>query len=535
MMLRAFGWVLVVAAVLCCACGKCGKGTPEAASGVERVLPRAAVAVVVIPNVQVLGERLKGLENLKVAGFSAQLNGFTDAHQWADAVVQQLGIDLRSKEALEKAGLNPSGSAGVAATLDGLTYLVVPVNDEAKLASVLQKLSAARLGAGVALDNKVGEVTVHTFVAAAGASPRLGYVMAGGFALVGTDASVAKLSGWAKLAQADSLSKDVAYAAALARLPKDRELMLYLPSESPALQGPVSSATAILSLRPEALTLTVDAPWTGDPKALQMLVKKPATDLLGYLPNDAWLVSKFSGDPTHLAVWVNRLVPQLKRAFEEARFDVNAEVLGNLKPGAVAGLSLAPTVKMGGMPELDLRSTNPFSYAHLTGVTEVIDAQKASATLDAFVTVAPRIGSQISKTDRGGQPVYFTTYSAGEGVHFAAKGPHVFFGSPVGRVDASLKSEGKATPVAKPGLKAVLDSRALTVVVDLQKLAAAVRELPSAAWGIGGFAIKATTLRWLDATDDLEAITVGFEAKDGVVQSQLVLSLTPAAKQPTVR
>ena len=52
-------------------------------------------------------------------------------------------------------------------------------------------------------------------------------------------------------------------------------------------------------------------------------------------------------------------------------------------------------------------------------------------------------------------------------------------------------------------------SRALTLVVDLQKLAAAVRQLPSSAWGIGGFAIKGTTLRWLDATNDLEAITAG--------------------------
>ncbi len=526
--------VFAVAALTFAACSKCGKSTSASGSGVERVLPRSAIAVLVVPNVQALGERLKGLESLKVAAFSAQLNGFTDAHQWADALVQQLGIDVRSKEALEKAGVDPSGAAGIAAMLDGTAFIVVPVKDEAKLAAVLKKLSMARLGAGVAEDKKEGDVTVHSFASAAGAAAKMGYVVVNGFALIGTDTSVSHLPLWAKLPEADALSKDPVYAASLARLPKDRDLILFLPPGSPALRGTVSSATATLALRPEALTLTADAPWAGDPKALEVLVKQAGPDLLGYLPDDAWLVAKFSGEATGLAPWVDRLAPQLKRAFEEAAFDVNAEVLANLKPGAVAGLSLAPTAKMSGMPELDLRSTNPFTYAHLTGVTEVKDATKVGATLDKFATLAPRIGSQMAKTDREGHEVYFTTYAAGEGVHFASKGPHVFFGSPATRLDALLKSDGKAAPVANAGLKGVLDSRALTLVVDLQKLAHAVRELPSAAWGIGGFAIKATTLRWLDATDDLEAITAGLESKGGAVQAQLVLSLTPPAAQPKV-
>jgi hypothetical protein len=524
--------LMVVTALAFAACSKCGKSTATSAAGVERLLPRTTAGVLVIPNLQALGERLKGLESLKVAAFSAQLNGFKDGHEWADALVQQLGIDVRSKEALEKAGLDPAGGAGLVGMLDESIYLVVPVKDEAKLAGMLQKLSAARLGAGIAEDKKYGDVTVHAFVAAAGAKPRLGYAMVNGFALIGSDESVPKLSIWATLAEADSLSKDEGYAAALGRLPKDRDLVLYFPSGSPALRESMANATATLALRPEAITLTADVRWTGDPKALELLVKQAGPDLLGYLPEDAWLVAKFSGDPAQLAHWIERLVPHLKRAFDEAAFDVNGQVLANLKPGAVAGLSLAPTARMSGMPELDLRSTNPFTYAHLTGATEVKDAQKVPATLELLSELAPRIGSKMVKTDREGQPVYFTTYSAGEGVHLAAKGPVVFFGSPAPRVDALLKSDGKASRVARPSLKAVLDSRALTLVVDLQKLAFAVRELPSSAWGIGGFAIKATTLRWLDATDDLEAITAGFESKGGAVQAQLVLSLTPPGPQP---
>lgn len=518
--------VFAAAALLFAACSKCGKGPEPVGGGVERVLPRGAVAVLVVPNVQALGERLKGLEALKVAAFSAQLNGFTDAHQWADALVQQLGIDVRSKEALEAAGVDPSGGAGLAATLDGSAILVVPVKDELKLAAVLKKLAAARLGATVAEDKPAGDVVVHTFAPAAGTPARLGYVKVGGFALIGSDATVGKLSGWAKLSEGDCLLKDSAYAAALARLPKDRDLVFHVPPGSPALKSVVSSVTATLALRPSGLTISVDAPWAADPRALDVLVKQAGPDLLGYLPADAWAVAKFSGDATLLGPWLARLLPQL---------EVDPEVLANVKPGAVAGLSLAPTVKMDGMPDLDVRSTNPFTYGHLTGVAQAKDAAKVPALLDRVAAMAPRLGSQMEKKDRDGRTVYFTTYSAGEGVHFAADGANVFFGSPATRIDALLKSDGKTPgPVENPQLKGVLDAKALALVVDLRRLAGAVRELPSSAWGIGGFAIKATTLRWLDATDDLEAITVGVESKAGSVQAQLVLSLKAPTAQPKV-
>ena len=58
--------LLCAAALLFAACSKCGKETPAGATGVERLLPRGSLAVVVVPDVRALGERLKGLESLKV-------------------------------------------------------------------------------------------------------------------------------------------------------------------------------------------------------------------------------------------------------------------------------------------------------------------------------------------------------------------------------------------------------------------------------------------------------------------------------------
>ena len=40
---------------------------------------------------------------------------------------------------------------------------------------------------------------------------------------------------------------------------------------------------------------------------------------------------------------------------------------------------------------------------------------------------------------------------------------------------------------------------------------------------LGGFAIKATTLRWLEGIGDLRAITVGSNRKDKAVQTEITL------------
>jgi len=76
-------------------------------------------------------------------------------------------------------------------------------------------------------------------------------------------------------------------------------------------------------------------------------------------------------------------------------------------------------------------------------------------------------------------------------------------------------------------LRGALKDPVLGVVVDLRRLSDAVKALPSEAWGIGGFAIKATTVRWLDATDDLRAVTLGLSEKEKALQAELTLWLAP--------
>ena len=515
---RGLTALLLVAAV---SCGKCSRSSAGSSSGVERVLPRGAVGVVVVPALASAGQKLKIIEALKVTAFAAQLKGFDDGKAFADALVSELGIDVRSTEALDKAGVDGTRAAAVAALITGHAYLALPLKDEKKLHATLQALATQRLGATTMGEQHFGELTVKTF--SAGAAPRLGYVIANGYALVTDGPGIEKLPGLGAMTESDSLASDKLYAAEVDKLPKDRDVVVYLPSGTPLLvQAPFTAVTGALSLTPAGLTVTANASWKGEPTQLAALEPQPTkSSLLGYLPADAFLVTRYSGDPSKLSAWAAQMLgTYLSRAFAEGGFDVKAQILDQLQPGAVASLSLSERPPMDkGMPTLDLRQTNPFTYVHLSGAAATKTPADVVPTLEKIATLAPKFGAEMSLRERpDGQKAMITTYAQGEGVHFAPKGDLVFFASPVQRLDALVKSDGK-------GAVTLEGNDALAVSIDLSKLSASVRALPESAWGIGGFAIKATTVRWLDATDDLKRVTLNVGAKDKVVQAKVVLTL----------
>jgi len=501
-------------------CSKCGKQGAAPAAGVERVLPLGAEVYVIAPSVEKLGQKLSLLEGLKVANFGAQAGGFENAHAYVDALVAELGIDLRSKEQLDKIGVAAGSSAGVAMFAED-ALLALPIKDEGRIGAFIRTYSANRLGASMVEDKVENGVTVHRFLGAN--APKLAWASVNGYALVAPQRAIDKLAGWASRGESDTLAKDPALPASLARLPADRDAIIYAPAGTKeTLALPVSHVVIALSLDARAFTLTADAPWAGDKASLSLFEPKPqAAPLLGLLPNDAFLVARFAGEASQLGPLLSPVLGQrLQAAFSEGGFDLNA-VLAQVAPGSVVGLSLAPTAQMGGgVPELDIRRTNPFAYVHLSGAAPAKSAEAIGPALEKLAAAAPKFGAQIALKDG----VWVTTYAQGEGVHFAAKGDRVVFGSPIGRVAALVASDGNgAGPTAE--LKKALESSAIGAVVDLRKLSDAVRELPPSAWGIGGFAIKATTLRWLDNSDDLRAVTVTVGTKGGAVQAQAQLLL----------
>jgi hypothetical protein len=520
-------WCLALAG-----CSKCGKPAavvpgPE----LTRYLPKDAQAALVVPDLGAVGEKLKVLEALKIAAFVAQLQGFGDAHEYAQALMGQLGVDLRSREELAKIGLDPSRGLAVAVLDQEKFYTVVGLKDAAKLEAFLLSLAKNRLGAGVTNTRTENGVKLTWFSQMTGTAPRLGFIVQDGFAFIAAESSVMGLPGFVALPAEKSLAKDAALAAQLARLPAARDLWAYVPPTSQlAKEGPLGGGAFAVTLTADALTVKADLPWPLDEKALGSLEAKPGADLLPLLPPDAFLAARFSGDPKLVATYWGKLVgPHLLIAFNNSGFDFKGEVLDNLKPGAVAALSVAPEAKLGaGMPELDVRRTNPFRYVHLTAAGDLADPAKGLATLEKLPAIAPSFGAKIEAADKFGQKVFVTTYSQGEGVHFAQAADKVVAGAPLARLEEMLTRLGKKGDVGPgaipdPSLKKAFEGHGVAAVVDLRRLAESVKALPSEAWGIGGFAYKATTVRWLDATDDLRAVTLSLDSKERALQGELTL------------
>ena len=97
----------------------------------------------------------------------------------------------------------------------------------------------------------------------------------------------------------------------------------------------------------------------------------------------------------------------------------------------------------------------------------------------------------------------------------------------------SYRDEDGTEVTVLDGLDLSVADGEFVAVVDLRRLADSVKALPAEAWGVGGFAIKATAVRWMEATDDLHAVTFSLSQKEKALQAELSLKLTFAQAQPS--
>lgn len=527
-------WPLLVLVVLA-GCSRCGRDSgPGAAAGkpdVSRYLPRDAQAAVVISDLGALGEKLARFQHFKLATFLAQTRGVASGEAFVSSIMRQVGVDLRSRQSLEAAGIDPGRGAGAAFLPGQQAYSVLGVKNADALKKTFGDLARTRLGATEIKEESAAGGTLVTFSRPNAPRPALGLLLVGDFALVAPGAAVARLTKMATLPVEQSLAREPVLAASLKRLPRERDITVYLPGGGGLLpQGTVQGLTLTGLIEERAVTLRADAPWPDSNASLAALEAKAGPELLGYLPPDTVAVLRYGADPSELSgVWPYLVGASITRAVQAAGLDMKAEVLDLLKPGVSVGVALAPTARLGGgLPAMDIRRTNPFRYVNLVAVAEAEDAAKLAATLEKVPSAAPAFGAKVEPGEVEGRRVYLTSYRQGEGAHLAQVGDKVVMAAPRPRLAAALTAlSGKpAEPPVAPELREALKAP-VAAVVDLHKLAESVKALPSEAWGIGGFAIKATTVRWLDALSDLRAVTVGLSRKDKAVQAELSLKLSP--------
>lgn len=502
-----------------------GASTSPRAAVVERVVPHGAVAVALTRNLAKTGEKLKLVQALKVVGFAAQLQGFESAAAFGDGLVAQLGVDIRDPSALGKAGIDGDRGAALMLLFSEHFVVALPVGDAEKFRATMTSLAKQRLGAPLVMDKQAGGVTVTGFLRKDGEKPRLAYVLTQGYALIVDESGLGDLAALATLPESDSLQEDRDYLAPLGEAKaRENDLLVWLPSGSPALAlSPVVNVFLTATLTPAGLDVDAVGRWKDDGTRFAAFAPQHGDDDLGFLPRDAFLVGRFQGDPSKLGPWTRELVgAKFARTLFDWGFDVQTLVYDQLKPGSVFSLSLSEAPPLGaGMPDLDIRRTNPFAYAQLSGVARVKSPDAVQPAFDKLITVAPKFGAQMEwRTRDDGQKALLTTWSQGEGVHFAPKGEFVFFGSPVGRLQALVKSDGTAgAPIDG------LPDDAFSLVLDLTKLSASLRALPDSSWGVGGFAMKTAAARWLDAIDDLKQVTYAMGVKNNRAHFHATLKL----------
>jgi hypothetical protein len=512
-----------------CRCGR--REPPEAAPPAPppaRWLPASAEGAVVVPDLGALGDSLRALEGLKVAGFAAQLQGFGSAQQWVDGFLGQVGVDLRSREALGAAGVDAGRGAAAGWSPDG-AVLSVAVQDAAKLEALLGRLARSRLGAAAPV--KVGALTTWSGVDGA---PVLGLLRVEGAALVASGSSVVKLEGWGRLPAGQSLAQDAAFQSACHRLGGTALAWARVPPgkrwEDPRA-GEVPGMTAGLRASADRLSLELEldaVPAGWDAAALAPVDgAQPPVDAL---PQDAVAWARYAGDPSQLKVLAETLLGSAgRRALEAAGMQLESGLLGSVQPGLAASLSVAPSIQLGAVPELDVRRTNPFRYVHVVAAARVKDAAAAGRIVEVLPGVAPSFGARIEKVQRAGRTVLLSRYAQGEGLHLAVHGDRVIAASPEFRLLEALGGGAQAGAQAGAGMPTPAQQEAqrwtLALVVDLHRLAAAVRALPGDAWGPGGSFVKAGWVRWLDGTDDLSWVLAGARAQQGRLQLHVSLGL----------
>ncbi len=531
--------VLLAAVLTTTGCARCGGRTSQDTAQLAHHVPAQVQAAVIVPDLGALGERLRLLESLKLASFAAQLQGLPNAQAFGDAIARQAGVDVRSAESLKSAGIAPERGFAVAVLNESAGYFVVGVKDEAAFGATMKRLATDRLGARQEGSGRTAEGNHRHvwFSRAEGGPHELGYVLRDGLAFVSTGQMAEKLPEWAAITRERSLGEDARFKASLGRLPEKRDLVVHLPLGKWTAQGG-PGLTAVARLDEGGLFVDGDAPWPDTRESLTALEPREADDQAKLLPDDAFAVFRYRGEAKGLSTMLPLILGRhLQRAFEQSGLKLEEALLQNLKPGAVASLSVSPDIQLsGGMPEFDVRRTNPFRYAQLVGYAQPQKADEAGALLAKMPEVAPRFGARIEGVEQEGRTIYVTRYARGEGVHLAqAQDGRVVFASPLGRLEQTLKllpaAERKGPPLLQDAsLKEALDANALSVVVDLNQLRDSVRALPSDAWGIGGFAMKASALRWLDATDDLRAVTVGASRSGSADSVRVQLSLRFAKK-----
>jgi hypothetical protein len=517
--------------LLAAGCGRCGAERP-AGDAIEQV-PVPLEGVVYVPHPERLGPKLAELARLRLATPLANAAGLPDTESIFSSLTSQLGVDVRSPEKLKEAGV--AAERGVALVQlppapgnPPREVLILGIESRDALLRAVAALAQRRSGARVRWEPGPPGLTLF---GRDQSSPELALLERQGWAFISLGPGCGALPEWLP-SGGNKLASEPRWKESVQRLAKETDAYLHLPRGT-LLDWPVGAVTFALTLEREGLRLQADLPSGLNPKVSEAFTPQPAADVSALLPEDAFAQVRFRGSAQALAPLLREIAPAdvLARLREKVPGG-EKELLALVDPGASLALSLAPAPPLAqGLPRMSLNLTNPFRYVHVTAVSPAKNVARTAALLEKLPMLAPAVGAQVERVP-GPIPRYVTRYAQGEGLDFALADSFLIAASPRTRLEEALARRGQLPRKGfasrqDVALRRVLDEAAFAVVVDTRALDRALRGLPSAAFGIGGFAIRGLLLRWLDLAAELRGVAVGLTAQGHAAQAEVVVRWTP--------
>jgi hypothetical protein len=461
----------------------------------ERLLPRSAEAVLVVPRPAQALERLRLFANALSQIPQGEIVG-----QALDDLTAQLG----GKGNLEDlpAALGIDGARPMAAVVvraDSVApdiWVALPVKDRGKLESRLAALTAKRFGAS---EQKSAAATRFvkrdgTLVAALRFDAR-----AGGTALVafGTKAD-ALLDASSNIPESASLWRSDDYQSCRRRW-SEMDLWLYLGEAGAArLRLPTTRGSGL------GLVLGKDGIRARGVALLTTAQSAVAATLIPNRGGRGGLSGVFGTDAS-LRIWVGADLSAIASSADVARLLPGAvsdpltaagvdprDVLADVGPEMMLGLALSKTPSFRAMPSLDPSESNPFDFLILRAAVRVRDPDKARGIVANVAAAAPRYGVTFRQHTESGIEVETGTYDRGETVSLALADRVLLITGGRGEMERALAA------VKEPRMEtAPIPANALaTLRLDVPVLLAQVEAIPSSAFaGFTGLTLRSVVTR----------------------------------------
>jgi hypothetical protein len=524
---------LAVVLVALAACGRC---TRDPAAAPERHVPPARLAVVIPDLAEALGDARQVLETASRFPAAAWLP------EWTAGVRGQLGFDPLTVDGLESAGVDPDGGAAYAET-DAGPMLVVPIDDHEVFDATMTRLARDRMGAAHRLETQRGLAKVVALARGPGKPAEVAYATIGRIAILASGpAAPETVATAAALEEKDTLASAPAWKAANAALgrghvvvafrgprsaPEGNLAALWRDGAAVGLSGKADRVhgRAVLLLGEER-----EAAW----REIAGAPARATGEDLAHLPRDAFVATRFGGEPAPVARRALWTFPEIAGALERAGVDPERDLLPAFAPGAAVGISLAPTFDVTAVSRRgrDTAVEDPFRLFHVSAFARTRSPGQARAAVEALAKAAVGAGFTVTAA---GSPAQSWSFRMGEAqVDVALAEDRLLVTGGPGRMEEleRLVEAGGGWAGPTSGSRGLAAGGAGALVLDFANLVRSSRALPSSAYGTGpdAFVMRSIAERILDPASRLEAASMRFDLGEGAVRADFAIEARAGAE-----